>query len=597
MNRNTTVFDRDQTAINISRSKQDLSHGYKGTFNAGKLYPLWTYSDILPADTIKAAMTSVIRMSTPIAPVLDDCYADVYVFFTPHKQVLQRYAEPYGDTSYSWKYFIGAQDYYLNMPLPASDIKLPVIGFASDNSAAQGIGLGSFYERVGLPVGIHLKEGVGAVGDGSLYVHALDYLAYISVWNDFFRDENTQQPVGFGFSDTLDDTASILLYGGPEELNGVTIYSTNCAGTGETSILPVSRPHGYFGSAIPFPQRSANGVTIPLLGAAVVEADGNIVLSGYDAADDPVSGLTFFANVSSPTAAGNSANSGIFNPSGNQNVKSYSPLAYEKGLKVDLSDVSSVTVNQFRALVAKQHYLEALARGGNRLGEMTSSLFGVKPHDSGEEHSEYLGGVRIPITVSEVAQMAQNANGKGLGNLGAYSKTVDMSFLSEKSFDTWGTYQIFIAFRTAESFCQGIARKFTRRTREDFYYPAFARIGDQPILNKEIYAIDVADDLEDNDEVFGYQSAWAEYRYEPNLVTGLLRPNQSLGYFTYCNNFNTIPTLASYLEGGEGIAANVDRTLQANAETGGFQFIGDFWFDIEAIRPLPADTRPGLTRI
>lgn len=597
MNRNITTFDRDQTAINISRSKQNLSHGYKSTFNAGFLYPLWSNSDVLPGDTFKVSLSSVIRMSTPVAPILDDCYADVYVFFTPHKMTMQRYVQPDVSASYSFKYFLGAQDYFLNMPYPGDTLpKLPIIGNSEDRETGNDIAVGSFYERLGVPP-MFLPSPEGGVG--GLYIHALDWLAYACVWNDFFRDENTEQPVAFGFDNFLESGAVAHVYGGPYSYNDDSIYEINtkngstALSVGDASILPVSRPHGYFGSALPFPQRSAEGVTIPLLGSAVVEADGALnLVSGTGSGALPVR----VTGSGSPLNVGSSGNLFALNPSSSTGPANNGDWSYSSGLKVSLEDVSTVTVNQFRALVAKQHYLEALARGGNRLGEMTSSLFGVRPHDSGDEHSEYLGGVRIPITVSEVAQ-TMSSDGKGLGLLGAYSKTVDRSYLAEKSFDTWGTLSVYICFRTAESFTNGIARRLTRRTREDLYYPAFARIGDMPVLNKEIYATDSADGIAANDEVYGYVPAWSEYRYEPNLVTGLLRPDQNLGYFTFANNFNQLPTLKGYLEGGDGIKANVDRTLQVSSDTSGFQFIGDFWFDVEAVRPLPADTRPGLTRI
>lgn len=598
MNRNTTTFDRDQTAINISRSKQNLSHGYKSTFNAGFLYPLWSNSDVLPGDTFKLSLSSVIRMSTPVAPILDDCYADVYVFFTPHKMTMQRYVQPDVSASYSFKYFLGAQDYFLNMPYPGDTLpKLPIIGNSEDRDTGNNIAVGSFYERLGVPP-MFLPDPDGGVG--GLYVHALDWLAYACVWNDFFRDENTEQPVAFGFDNFLDAGAVAHVYGGPYSYNDDSIYEINtkngstALSVDDASILPVSRPHGYFGSALPFPQRSAEGVTIPLLGSAVVESDGILKLIGNNGTSDQT--LNMYINTANVIPASGIVQLTVNNSDAGAVSANNGYAKYAGGLSVNLNDVSSVTVNQFRALVAKQHYLEALARGGNRLGEMTSSLFGVRPHDSGDEHSEYLGGVRIPITVSEVAQ-TMSSDGKGLGLLGAYSKTVDRSYLAEKSFDTWGTLSVYICFRTAESFTNGIARRLTRRTREDLYYPAFARIGDSPVLNKEIFATDSADGIAANDEVYGYVPAWSEYRYEPNLVTGLLRPDQNLGYFTFANNFSSLPTLKGYLEGGEGIKANVDRTLQVSSDTSGFQFIGDFWFDVEAVRPLPADTRPGMTRI
>lgn len=596
MARNEMMWRRDQTAIDISRSKQNLSHRYKGSFNAGKLYPLWSYSDILPGDTIKLNLASLIRMSTPIGPVMDDMYADVYCFFTPHKLTMQRYSMPSVSASYSWKYFIGAQDYFLNMPVPGTVWSLP--RFLA-NPSAGSLGLGSFYERLGLPAGIDiLDRSVSSYGGYLTSFHALDYLAYISVWNDFFRDENTMQPVAFNFSGS-GSNLYVNLYGGPFNWTSSTSFNPFIS-SGETSILPVSRPHGYFGSALPWPQKSISGVTIPLLGNADVSAAGILTLQDINGSGQ-LSGHDLMLENASATLSSNSRGPvNLYNDS-SSGVSANSALAYKSGLYVDLSQVSSVTINQLRALIAKQHFEEALARGGNRLGEMSASLFGVTPHDAGDDHSEYLGGARIPIVISEVEQTAPTTSGTGgigVGALGANSKTIDKSFLFEKSFDTWGTLQVFIAFRTAESFNQGLPRRLSRSTRDDFYFPAFARIGDQPVLNKEIFYApeNVSGNHDQNNAVFGYQFAWAEYHYEPDYVTGVFR-TAPMKAWTYTNEFATLPTLAGYLAGGDAIKANVDKTLQASSATTGFQFIGDFYFDCEAIRPMPADTRPGLTRI
>lgn len=593
MARNEMMWRRDQTAIDISRSKQNLSHRYKGSFNAGKLYPLWSYSDILPGDTIKLNLASLIRMSTPIGPVMDDMYADVYCFFTPHKLTMQRYSQPNLTISYSWKYFIGAQDYFLNMPVPSGTFPLP--RFYS--SAANGsLALGSFYERLGLPDGVDVMDHTTFVGGGYLSsFHSLDYLSYISVWNDFFRDENTILPVAFSF--TINSGAPyVSFYGGPLNWQGVSFPFSN----GENSILPVSRPHGYFGSALPWPQKSISGVTIPLLGNADVSAAGILTLQDINGSGQLTGNDLMLENAGATLSPTGRGPVNLYNDS-SSGVSANSALAYKSGLYVDLSQVSSVTINQLRALIAKQHFEEALARGGNRLGEMSASLFGVTPHDAGDDHSEYLGGARIPIVISEVEQTAPTTSGTGgigVGALGANSKTIDKSFLFEKSFDTWGTLQVFIAFRTAESFNQGLPRRLSRSTRDDFYFPAFARIGDQPVLNKEIFYApeNVNGNHDQNNAVFGYQFAWAEYHYEPDYVTGVFR-TAPMKAWTYTNEFATLPTLAGYLAGGDAIKANVDKTLQASSATTGFQFIGDFYFDCEAIRPMPADTRPGLTRI
>ena len=210
MNRNTPTFNRDQTAINISRSKKNLSHGHKSAFKAGYLYPIYSNCDIMPGDTIKMDLTSLIRMATPIAPIMDDCYMDVYCFFTPHKLSLRRYTMPYDTESYDWKYFLGAQDFFLNMPLPSGLPQLPGLHWAGEDSAFPD---NCFYDHLGISLG-------GSNQGSSNDIHALDYMAYCLVWNDFFRDENTEQPMAFGFSDDLITGAYTTFYGGPNNEDG-----------------------------------------------------------------------------------------------------------------------------------------------------------------------------------------------------------------------------------------------------------------------------------------------------------------------------------------------------------------------------------------
>lgn len=264
-------------------------------------------------------------------------------------------------------------------------------------------------------------------------------------------------------------------------------------------------------------------------------------------------------------------------------------------LKADLSTASGVAINQLRLLVQTQRFYEALARGGNRIGEMTASMFGVTPSDYAQDRPEYLGGKRIPIAMDQVANTAGASAGQAgqtLGSLGAYSNTGDSSFYFEKSFDTWGTITCVICVRTNETFSQGIQRRYTRKSRFDFYWPQFANLGEQPILKKEAF---IGKDAyrSQGEEVFGYQEAWAEYRYLPDIVSGHLRPDQDLAAYTYANNFASEPTLPGYID-GTAIAANVDRTLVVPGSTAGFQFIGDFSFNIIATRPMPRYSIPGL---
>lgn len=573
---NKNSFAANQASIQISRSRFNMPFKHKTTFNAGYCIPLFSYSDVMPGDTFKIDLSSLVRMATPVAPVMDDAYLDIYFFFTPHDLVMHRQSFINSSTALSaassWDAFIGAQDGLLNMPLPGTDDVLP----KQVNGTV--VALGSFRDYLGFPVG---------VGINNSHVHMLDYLAYCMIWNDFFRDENTQNPVVA----TLYGSSGSYFYefvGGPSNWTGIGTPDLIVDG-----IFPACRPHGYFGSALPWPQRNLTGVTIPLLGSATVAQ-----FPGFRSLQ-VVGGTSGTYGTLEPSTTGDSVAVKVVS-SGDDFTQGES-LRYANGLSVDLSDVSSVTINQLRLLIAQQHWYEQLARSGNRIGELTASMFGVKPHDLGDKRPEYLGGKRIYINTEEVAQTAPNSTSgtsgdDGIGTLGAFSKTGDRSHFVEKSFDKWGTITCIAVVRTNESFCQGINRRFTRQTREDFFWPAYANIGEQPILNRELYATNTATDAAD-EGVFGYQEAWAEYRYLPDIVSGRLRPGQDLGYFTYANNFASLPTLAGYLKGGSDIADNIDRTLQVARGTSGFQFIGDFAFDIEAIRPMPTHSIPGLNKL
>lgn len=581
-NFNKNDFSGNPVRLDTARSKFAMPFKHKTTFSAGKLIPIFSYGDVLPGDTFKVDMSALVRMATPVFPTMDDAYLDVYFFFTPHKLVLSRQSmsPAVNDSTHSWSAFIGAQDSLLNMPTP-SEVQLPMLALGED-SASVGE-LGSLTDYLG--IGVYGCHGANYV------INALEPLAYYSIWNNYFRDENTQNPVVYsiGSAQTSSDPdingrSFVQLSGGPDSADwgtdGVFIG-------GKGSIMPVCPPHGYFGSALPWPQRNLTQVEIPLLGSAdVFQSDYEFLVGGSSGAQ---AGLSQDHAIVGDDIA-------VYNFSSTPNPQE--EVYVRRGaLKADLSTASGVAINQLRLLVQTQRFYEALARGGNRIGEMTATMFGVTPADYAQDRPEYLGGKRIPISMDQVANTAGPSAGvdpdeqtQTLGSLGAYSNTGDSSFYFEKSFDTWGTITCVICVRTNESFSQGLPRRYSRKTRMDLYWPQYANLGEQPVLKREAYIKQIK---APGYEVFGYQEAWAEYRYLPDIVSGHLRPNSDLGSYTYANFFTDYPTLAGYLS-GKHIPVNVDRTLIVGEETSGFQFIGDFSFNIIATRPMPRYSIPGL---
>lgn len=568
MAKNSNVFQANPVRLDISRSKFHYSPTWTGTFNTGKVIPIFSYGDVLPGDTFKIDCSLVIRSTTPVAPVMDNCFADVYFFFTPHKQVLSRHfmSPSVNDSNRSFEAFIGAQDSLLNMPLP-SDVTLPVVEFGKDfnlNSGAEtNFEIGSLADYLGMP---YFTGNTTAKRN----INALEPLAYYDIWNNYFRDPNTMSPVTYSIQSSPVVSGFVVFYGGVGINNMLTIGGTN-------SVLPACRPHGYFGSALPWPQRNTEAVQLPLGDLAPLVASGDL----YD------TGLVKFnsTDVNNFTLRASSSNSTI--------TRDVDNGINGTNLRVDLSEATAANVNALRFAVQAQRWYEALARGGNRLGELTRSMFNVTPSDIAADRPEYLGGKRIPINVQQVTNTAGTQESVGsqmsIGSTGAYSLTSDKDYYFTKSFDTWGTITAVLVIRTHESFHQGLNRRYSRRTRFDFYWPQFANLGEQDILNKEIYF----DGSSRDDEVFGYQEAWAEYRYMPDIVTGHARPVQSQAYWNYCNNFGAVPDLASYLD-ASGQKTNVDRTLQVPSGTAGFQWMANVCFDIDAVRPMPTYSIPGL---
>ncbi|AXL15561.1 major capsid protein [Microviridae sp.] len=435
----------------------------------------------------------------------------------------------------NWQRFMGERD-----PDPDSSIDYTIPQMSSPNG---GYAVNSLQDYMGLPT-------VGQVDAGSSISHsALFTRAYNLVYNEWFRDENLQDSVTVDKGD------------GPDTYTDYTL-------------LRRGKRHDYFTSALPWPQKG-DAVTLPLGDKAYVKTDLTA-----DEAYPTVNNASDVAKRLSTSAA-----SVLLGVNGNSG-------AGDEPLYADLSTATAATINSIRNSFQVQRLLERDARGGTRYTEIVRSHFGVTSPDARLQRPEYLGGGSAPIIVNPVAQQsASGASGTDtpLGTLGAVGTGLASGHGFASSFTEHGIIIGLCSVRADLTYQQGLHRKWSRETRYDFYFPVFAHLGEQAVLNKEIYATGTSTD----DDVFGYQERWAEYRYKPSEVTGLMRSTASgtLDAWHLAQNFGSLPTLNStFMED----TPPVERIVAVGSEANGQQFIFDSFFDIDMARPMPMYSVPGL---
>lgn len=543
MNRNTeSHFALNPTNIDIPRSKFDMSHQYKTTFNAGLLIPLGEPLECLPGDTFQVGAGMACRMQPLVHPPLDNMYLDVYFFAVPLRLLWEHFPEFMGENrTDKW-----TQTTEYETPIT----KAPAGGWLQDTIA----------DYFTVPT-----------KTANIEVNSFAFRAYCLIWNEWFRDQNLQDPARFAIDDTTVAGS-----------NGST-YQIDAIKGGKP--LPVSKYHDYFTSALPEPQKGPD-VLLPLGSSApvVISADGD--------SDFYFKGKN--SNQITPLKVGDlGSNLGWAAIPYSNEMSQGEVLSYSAGLKgvADLANATAATVNQFRLAYQTQRLYEKDARGGTRLTELIKSHFGVTSPDARMQRPEYLGGKRIPITVNEVIQTSSTTEISQQGNVAGYSLTNDKSeSIFVKSFTEHCLVIGLACVRYDHTYQQGLSRQFSRRRRFDYYWPALANIGEVGIKNKEIYAQGTTKD----DEVFGYQEAWAEYRYRNSRVTGQFRTNAdgTLDSWHFADYYDALPTLGStWIQENKD---NIDRVLSVNSSVAD-QFIADFYFNITATRPMPMYSVPGLS--
>lgn len=540
------------------RSKFDRGHQLLTTINEGELVPIYM-DEVLPGDTARVQLNGLIRMSTPIYPIMDNCYMDTYFFFVPARLLWEHFENMFGenDTDY-W-----AEDTEYSTP------KCTIGG-------TSGLANGSIGDYFGLPTQV----------TNALEVNALPARAYCKIYNEWFRDENLEAPLMLGYKKTDDGGTNADASKVTENANAIDqTTNTNEATLYAMKPARAGKFHDYFTSCLPSPLKNAEPVTIPLLGNAPVLLYNDLELKNRTGEGEALrlNNESQITNYNQPAPKWASTITG--------NVDSE---FVAKSLGVDLSNVAGATINDLRQAIALQHIFESDARNGTRYREFLSGTWGVTSPDSRLQIPEYIGGQRIAINVNQVVQTSQTdtTTGQALGNTAAYSLTTCSKQMADYAATEYGYIIGLAVVRVEHSYQQGLGTKWTRGGRFTYYDPRLAALGEQPVYNREIYA----DGSEKDSQIFGYQEAWADYRYKPSYVTGEMRSNYqtSLDAWHYADDYDKLPTLsAEWIQEGR---ENIDRTIAVTSAVS-HQFLCDFWFNETWFREMPIYSIPGIERI
>lgn len=529
--------------INRPRSKFRMNKKHLTTFNVGDLVPIYNRM-VYPGDTVNIKTNFVVRTTTPIKAPFDIAWIDTYFFFVPMRLVWEHTKEFFGENK------LTAWEQPTDYEIP--QIKAPTGGWKK----------GTIADHMGFPTKVE-----------NIVVNSLKFRAYALIYQEWFRDQNLQN----GTMINLDDATQTGSNGNDIEkdlqLGGM------CAKAGKF--------HDYFTSCLPSPQKGPD-VRIPIGESAPVYGEGgrtNMVgIQGNNIF--PTDLYVSTTNQNQVRATNNNFTEGT-SPG-----LALAPKGEVSNVYADLSEATSALISSVRQAFAVQQLYEAFARGGTRYREIVKNTFGVSSSDARMQIPEYLGGKRVPLNINQVIQTSETTETSPQGNVAGYSQTVDSDESFTKSFDEHGYIIGLAVVRTNHTYQQGIAREDFLKNKLELFWPQMEGIGEQAILNKEIYATGTSQD----NEVFGYQERFAELKSEYNTISGEFRSNadQSLDVWHYADDYESKPILGP--EWIKETQTNMDRTLQVTSSVSD-QIHADFYFECIYTRPMQLYSIPGLTRM
>lgn len=558
MNRNVeSHFALNPTNIDIRRSTFDRSHSLKTSFNVGDIVPFFV-DEVLPGDTFNVDTSKVVRLQTLLTPVMDNIYLDTYFFFVPNRLTWSHWKQFNGEnTESAW--------------IPQTEYEIPQITAPADG----GWSVGTIADYLGVPTGVP-----------SLSVSALPFRAYALVMNEWFRDENLSDPLVVPVDDA-------------------TVAGVN-TGTFVTDVAKGGLPykaakyHDYFTSCLPSPQKGPD-VLIPSATSGVYPVSTRSEVIPQDSFG---SHSLYFRRPNGNVVSVSGSDYGYFSLGSSGNQPDLQPNdSVQFGLTpanlwVETSGGLGASINQLRMAFQIQKLYEKDARGGSRYIEILKSHFGVTSPDARLQRPEYLGGNRVPININQVVQQSGTAAGEtAQGTVTGMSVTTDTHSDFTKSFTEHGFVIGVMVARYDHTYQQGLERFWSRKDRFDYYWPVFANIGEQAVKNKEIFAQGPAKTDSSgaviDDQVFGYQEAWADYRYKPSRVTGEMRSQyaQSLDVWHLADDYSALPMLSdSWIREDK---TNVDRVLAVTSAVSN-QLFADIYIKNRTTRPMPMYSIPGL---